>query len=51
VRLSAAQGSSHKWPDDDFDSIWVLELDQANVWSFSRERQSLLDGDDTGQMG
>ncbi|UVK46284.1 histidine phosphatase family protein [Mesorhizobium sp. AR07] len=38
------------WPDDDFDSIWVLEADQANVWSFSRERQALLDGDDTGQM-
>ena len=38
------------WPDDDFDSIWVLEADEANVWSFSRERQALLDGDDTGQM-
>lgn len=36
------------WPDDDYDSIWVLEFDQANVWSFSRQRQALLDGDAIG---
>ncbi|MEV8645801.1 hypothetical protein AB0V79_27090 [Mesorhizobium ciceri] len=33
------------WPDEDFDSIWVLQTDGADVWSFSRQSQGLLDGD------
>ncbi|WP_395387676.1 hypothetical protein [Mesorhizobium ciceri] len=35
------------WPDDDFDSIWMLEAGQDNVWSFLRMSQALLDGDGT----
>lgn len=34
------------WPDDDFDSIWMLEADQENTWSFVRTSQAVLDGDD-----
>ncbi|MBM2715708.1 hypothetical protein JQK88_31830 [Mesorhizobium caraganae] len=33
------------WPDEDFDSIWVLQSDGADVWSFSHQSQALLDGD------
>ncbi|WP_192178418.1 hypothetical protein [Mesorhizobium amorphae] len=33
------------WPDEDFDSIWVLQNDGADVWSFAHQSQALLDGD------
>lgn len=33
------------WPDDDYDSIWVLQSDGEDVWSFSPQSQALLDGD------
>ncbi|OWK19878.1 hypothetical protein AJ88_38285 [Mesorhizobium amorphae CCBAU 01583] len=31
------------WPDEDFDSIWVLQNDGADVWSFAHQSQALLE--------